>query len=239
MLGWIIPPPKEPTKSRKTFRKERDEKVEWLIKNGFLNSERIKKALLKVRREDFIPRQYRDYAYLEVPFPLPGEEATISCPHSYPLFYEPLGLNKGHKFLEVGLGSGYGTALAREIVGSEGLVVSIEIDPLTFNYAKQNLENAGYSDVKLVKGDGGYGYPELFPYDSICITAASKEIPILLIEQLKERGRLIAPVIEKGIQNLVLLKKGDKFINRQLICEVLYVPLRGRFGVNTKRSQPA
>jgi protein-L-isoaspartate O-methyltransferase len=42
-----------------------------------------------------------------------------------------LGLDEGHKFLEVGLGSGYGTALAREIVGENGLVVSIEIDPLT------------------------------------------------------------------------------------------------------------
>ena len=239
MPGWIVPPPKEPTKSRETFRKEREEKVEWLIKQGFLKSERIKKALLKVRREAFIPRPYRDYAYLEVPFPLPGEEATISCPHSYPLFYEPLSLNKGHKFLEVGLGSGYGTALAREVVGSDGLVVSIEIDPLTFSFAKQNLKNAGYSDVMLVKGDGGYGYPEFSPYDRICITAASKEIPIPLIEQLKEGGRLIAPVIEKGIQNLVLLEKGDKFINRQLICQVLYVSLRGRFGVNTRKSQQA
>ncbi|RLC23772.1 MAG: hypothetical protein DRH21_06540, partial [Deltaproteobacteria bacterium] len=69
----------------------------------------------------------------------------ISCPHSYPLFYEPLGLDKGHKILEVGLGSGYGTALAREIVGPDGLVVSIEIDPLTFEFAKSNLEKAGYN----------------------------------------------------------------------------------------------
>ena len=128
-------------------------------------------------------------------------------------------------------------ALAREIVGSEGLVVSIEIDALTFSFAKQNLKNAGYNDVVLVKGDGGYGCPELFPYDRICITAASKEIPIHLIEQLKEGGRLIAPVIEKGIQYLVLLERGDKLINRQIICEVLYVSLRGRFGVKTNRSQ--
>jgi protein-L-isoaspartate(D-aspartate) O-methyltransferase len=237
MSGWIIPPPKEPTKSGEKFRKEREEKVRWLIRQGYLKSERIKKALLKVRREEFIPHRYRDYAYLEVPFPLPGEETTISCPHSYPLFYEPLGLNKGDKFLEVGLGSGYGAALAREIVGSEGLVVSIEIDPLTFNFAKQNLKNAGYIDVVLVKGDGGYGYPELFPYDRICITAASKEIPVPLIKQLKEGGRLIVPVIEKGIQNLVLIERGDKFIKRQIICEVLYVSLRGRFGVKTNKSQ--
>ena len=45
------------------------------------------------------------------------------------LFYEPLGLDQGHRFLEVRLGSGYGTAVAREVVGAEGLVVAVEIDP--------------------------------------------------------------------------------------------------------------
>ena len=72
MHGWVIPPPKEPSKSRGRLRKEREGKVEWLIKRGFLKSERIKNAMLKVPREDFIPPEYRDYAYLEVPLPLPG-----------------------------------------------------------------------------------------------------------------------------------------------------------------------
>ncbi len=232
MRGWIIPPPKETTKSREEFRREREKKVRWLINQGYLKSERIKNAMLKVPREDFIPPLYKDYAYLEVPLPLPGKEATISCPHSYPLFYEPLGLDKGHKFLEVGLGSGYGTALAREIVGPDGLVVSIEIDPLTFEFAKSNLENAGYSDIVLVKGDGGLGYPEMSPYDRICITAACIEIPPPLIKQLPMGGKLIAPLIEYGIQNLVLLEKSEKDIRKKVICEVLYVSLKGRYGLN-------
>jgi protein-L-isoaspartate(D-aspartate) O-methyltransferase len=167
MQGWIIPPPKETTKSKEEFKREREKKVRWLIKHGYLKSERIKNAILKVPREDFILPLYRDYAYLEVPLPLPGKEATISCPHSYPLFYEPLCLGEGHKFLEIGIGSGYGTALAKEIVGPYGLVVSIEIDVLTFEFAKSNLEKAGFSDIVLVKGDGGLGYPEMSPYDRI------------------------------------------------------------------------
>lgn len=194
-------------------------------------SDRIKEALLKVAREDFIPPDYRDYAYLEVPLPLPGKEATISCPHSYPLFYEPLGLNAGHRFLEVGLGSGYGTALAREIVGSRGLVISIEIDPLTFGYASKNLEMAGYGDIVLILGDGGLGYPEGAPYDSICLTAACSVIPPPLIEQLRMGGRLIAPVKEHGVQNLALLEKGERGIARRTICQVLYVSLKGKYGV--------
>ncbi len=231
--GWIIPPPKEPVKSREELRKEREEKVKWLVSEGFLKSERIKQAMLKIPREEFIPSLYRDYAYLEVPLPLPGEKATISCPHSYPLFYEPLGLDRGHKFLEIGLGSGYGTALAREIVGEEGLVVAIEIDPLTFEFAKKNLEKLGYRDVILIKGDGGLGYPELAPYDRICITAACKEVPPPLMEQLKAGGKLIAPMIENEVQALVLLEKNEK-TRRKVICEVLYVPLRGKYGADER-----
>jgi len=230
MRGWPIPPPKEPTKRKEQFIKERRKKVRELIRQGYLKSERIKEAMLRVAREDFIPDEYRDYAYLEVPFPLPGKEATVSCPHSYPLFYEPLGLNAGQRFLEIGLGSGYGTALAREIVGSKGLVVSIEIDPLTFEFATRNLKNAGYTDLILVQEDGGRGYPEFAPYDSICITAACMEIPPPLIEQIASGGRLIAPVIEHGTQNLVLIQKVGKRIERNVICEVLYVSLRGEYG---------
>ncbi len=230
MRGWIIPPPKEPTKSQADLQQERAAKVTWLIENGLLKSERIRQALLRVRREDFVPRLYRDYAYLEVPLPLPGEHATISCPHSYPLFYEPLGLDEGHRFLEIGLGSGYGTAIAREVVGPRGLVVSVEIDPVTLEFARRNLEKAGYRDVVLVQGDGGLGYPDQSPYDSIAVTAACVEIPPPLIEQLRVGGRLIAPVSREGHQYLTLLEKGAEDIQAQIICEVLYVSLRGVYG---------
>lgn len=234
MPGWIVPPPKKPTKSKEEFKKERYAKVKELSRRGFLRSERIKEAMLKVPREEFIPPEYRDYAYLEVPLPLPGEKATISCPHSYPLFYEPLDLDKGHKFLEVGLGSGYGSALAREVVGSDGLVVSMDIDPLTLEFAKRNLEYAGYKDIILVRDDGGLGYPELAPYDRICITAACIEIPPPLMGQLKAGGRFIAPLIERGIQYLVLLDKKERSIKRRVLCEVLYVSLRGMYGSGKK-----
>ncbi len=230
MNGWIIPPPREPVKGMEELARERRRKVEWLVRHGYLRSEPLREAMLKVRREEFIPLFYRDYAYEEVPLPLPGEQATISCPHSYPLFYEPLGLGRGHRFLEVGLGSGYGTALAREIVGPEGMVVSVEIDPLTFAFARDNLERAGYRDIVLVQGDGGLGYPENAPYDCICITAACPGIPPPLITQLKPGGRLVAPVREGDIQSLILLEKEKAGMRRETICQVLYIPLRGRYG---------
>jgi protein-L-isoaspartate(D-aspartate) O-methyltransferase len=172
MSGWLIPPPSRPVKSEAELRREREAKIAELGRHGLLRSERLRRAILTVAREDFIPPSYRDHAYAEIPLPLPGERATISCPHSYPLFYEPLGLGEGHRFLEVGVGSGYGTSLAREVVGAGGLVVAIDIDAATLAFARENVERAGYTDVVLVHGDGGLGYPEQAPYDRICVTAA-------------------------------------------------------------------
>jgi protein-L-isoaspartate(D-aspartate) O-methyltransferase len=212
MAGWIIPPPTAPTKSAAAHARER---------------QRIKAALLKVRREDFIPSEYRDYAYEEVPLPLPGAAATISCPHSYPLFYEPLGLGRGHRFLEIGTGSGYGAAVAREVVGEEGLVVSVEIDPVTQEFARRNLERAGYGDVLLVLGDGWLGYPAAAPYDRIAVTAACPEMPAPLIAQLEPGGRAIAPLLDDSRQILTLAtKQADGSTRGEALCEVLYVSLR-------------
>jgi protein-L-isoaspartate(D-aspartate) O-methyltransferase len=233
--GWFIPPPSQPVRSDQDLRREREAKVGELERRGLLRSDRLRAAMLVVRREDFIPSRYRDHAYEEVPLPLPGERATISCPHSYPLFYEPLGLGEGDRFLEVGVGSGYGTSLAREVVGRAGVVVAIEIDAVTLAFARKNLERAGYADVVLVHGDGGLGYPEHAPYDRICVTAACPDVPPPLIEQLAVRGRLIAPVIERARQRLTLLEKTAAGVRRTRLADVLYVSLQGRYGV---RSDP-
>jgi protein-L-isoaspartate(D-aspartate) O-methyltransferase len=233
--GWLIPPPSHPVKSDEDLRREREAKVGELERRGLLRSQRLRRAMLTVRREDFIPSGYRDHAYEEIPLPLPGERATISCPHSYPLFYEPLELGEGHRFLEVGVGSGYGTSLAREVVGAGGLVVAIDIDATTLDFAHENLERAGYTDVVLIHGDGGLGYPEHAPYDRICVTAACADVPPPLIEQLAVRGRLIVPVMEGTRQRLTVLEKTADGARRKSIADVLYVSLQGRYGV---RSDP-
>ena len=188
--------------------------------------------MLHVPREDFIPEGYKDFAYLEIPLILPGANSTISCPHSYPLFYEALELTEGNTFLEVGAGSGYGAALAQEIVGNKGLVVTIEIDPATYAYARSNLEKSGYIDVLLLLGDGALGHPPCAPYDKICITAACPKIPTPLVRQLKTGGKLIAPIGSSAApQDLLLLEKSpDGTSTTQVIEKVLYVPLQGKYG---------
>ena len=231
MIVRVIRPPKPSTKTPPEFLQERLEKVRELEAQGFLRSPRLKAAMRKVPREAFIPFNYRDYAYQEVPLPLPGE-ATISCPHSYPLFYEALRLDLGHRFLEVGSGSGYGAALASEVVGPGELVVTLEIDSETFAFARDNLQRLGYQQVLAINGDGSQGYPPLAPYDRICFTAAAPEVPPPLLEQLAAGGRLIGPVGKPGqIQDLVMMVREDSGRWQRLVVEqVAYIPLLGEYG---------
>jgi len=234
-LGWLVPPPHG--KSEKTeadFQKEREEMIERLIGWGLLRSRSIIEAMREVPREEFMPRDYVDYAYLEVPFPIPGDGMqTISCPHSYPLFYEALELGPGDRFLEVGTGSGYGVALAREIVGEEGKVVSIEINEVTLRFAERNLRRLGYNDIILVRGDGSIGYRMEAPYTKVSVTADSPTVPPPLIEQLAAPGRLVSPVGRNpdGSQDLILVRKeSDGTTTLDVVDKVLYVPLTGRYG---------
>ena len=234
-IGWLVPPPHgRSTKTKADFLKEREGMTERLIGWGLLKSRSIIEAMRKVPREEFMPREYVDYAYLEAPFPIPGDGMqTISCPHSYPLFYESLELGSGDRFLEVGTGSGYGAALAREIVGKGGKVLSIEINEVTFRFAERNLRRLGYDDVVLVRGDGSMGYQNEAPYTKISATADSPTVPPPLIEQLSAPGRLVSPVGRnpEGSQDLILVRKGfDGTTTRDVVDKVLYVPLTGRYG---------
>jgi protein-L-isoaspartate(D-aspartate) O-methyltransferase len=140
-----------------------------------------------------------------------------------------LGLAEGDRFLEVGSGSGYGAAVAQEVVGSSGLVVSIEIDAVTFEFTRANLTRLGYAQIVLVKGDGSLGYPPMSPYDKIAVTAACQEFPQPLIEQLRVGGRLIGPLLRDDVQRLVLLEKTQMGTEARALEEVLYVALQGPY----------
>jgi protein-L-isoaspartate(D-aspartate) O-methyltransferase len=200
---------------------------------GYIKSKRVEEAINAVPRELFMDQRYRDYAYNDQPFPIPGDgRQTISAPYMYPVTYEPLKLEKGQRFLEIGAGSGYGAAIARELVGSEGFVVSIEINPDTYRFAVENLKAARYNDVKVILGDGTLGYPELAPYDAISITASTPDIPPPIYEQMADHSKLIAPVGNPGHygQDLLLIEKLGGEITRRRLMSVVYVPLIGKYG---------
>jgi protein-L-isoaspartate(D-aspartate) O-methyltransferase len=155
------------------------------------------------------------------------------------VLYEPLGLDEGHKLLEIGLGSGYSVVVAREIVGDKGLVVCIEIDSYTFAEGQKLVLDSGYEDIVLVQGDGAAGYPEYAPYDRICLTAACPEVPPLLFSQLRTGGKLISPVIKDGAQKIILYEKGEAGISalpiQNGIYNIPYVRLQGKCGKDTSQ----
>ena len=221
------------------FEEQRRRMVQRYREIGYIKTDAMARAMLKVPREEFMDPAYVEYAYVDQPFPIPGDgRQTISAPYMYPVFYEPLQLKKGDKVLEIGAGSGYGAALAWELVAPDGLVVSIEINPVTYRFAKENLKRTGYDKVILILGDGSLGYPEEAPYDAICITASCPEIPPPLIEQLASPGRLMAPVgspLNPFGQDLVLLEKDERDrIRRRKLMKVAYVPLIGKYGWSTR-----
>jgi protein-L-isoaspartate(D-aspartate) O-methyltransferase len=216
------------------FIQKRREMVNRYSKAGYIKTQVMKDALLKVPREEFMPMDLKEYAYYDQPFPIPGDgRQTISAPYMYPLTYELLNLKPGLKILEIGAGSGYGAALARQLISSQGLVVTIEINEKTYNFAKQNLEKTGYDDVIIIHGDGTLGYKENAPYDAISITASSPDIPPPLKEQLAFKGRLVAPVGGMGMygQDLLLIEKNPSgLLKEKSIMKVQYVPLQGKYG---------
>jgi len=217
------------------FEAQRKRMVERYRAEGYIKTEEMARAMLRVPREEFMDQAYIEYSYYDQPFPIPGDgRQTISAPYMYPIFYEALEIRGGEKVLEIGAGSGYGAALARELVGSSGKVVAIEINEVTYEFARVNLQRTGYADVVLVLGDGALGYEPEAPYDKICITASCPEIPSPLIEQLKATGKIIAPVGSPSSlfgQDLVLMSKDvEGKTKSHVLMQVVYVPLVGKYG---------
>lgn len=213
--------------------KEKIETIEKLVSIGRLGSPEIKKAIMSVERELFVLPDYKKDAWVDAALPIVGK-ATISAPHMYAIMFEEAKLKKGEKVLEVGSGSGYGAALIRELVGKEGKVITMEIEPEVYDFAKKNLKKAGYTDVKIVLSDGSIGYEKEAPYDCIIVTATAPEIPRVLIKQLRPGGRMLAPVGGAYInQKLIYVKKNeDGSLEERDVCDVIFVPLKGKFGYN-------
>lgn len=152
---------------------------------------------------------------------------------------EVLELEMGHKVLEVGAGSGWHAATIAEIVAPRdapkdrwGHVYSVEIVSQLAEFAKKNIEKAGYDDrITVICGDGSLGYLEEAPYDRILVTAAAPDVPKPLVEQLKTGGVLVIPVGGMYLyQTLVRVRKRDGQILEENLGGVAFVPLTGRYG---------
>ncbi|RLF17023.1 MAG: protein-L-isoaspartate O-methyltransferase [Thermoprotei archaeon] len=219
------------------FQRERERLVRQLEREGILKDPYVKRALLRVPREEFVLPEYKRYAYVDRPLPILAGQ-TISAPHMCCIMCQALELRPGHKVLEVGTGSGYHAALCAEIVAPEdsevkGHVYTVEIVPELVEFARENLRRTGYLDrVTVIHGDGSKGLPQFAPFDRILVTAAGPDVPSPLLEQLRRGGRLVMPIgPPHGIQILVLVEKDEKGrYHYKNLGGCLFVSLRGEYG---------
>jgi len=202
--------------------------VERLVYEGYIKNKRVAEALLKVPRHEFVPEDLKKYAYIDTPLEI-GFGQTISAIHMVAMMCEILDLREGQKVLEVGTGCGYHAAVVSELVGKDGLVVTIERFPELAKKAEETLRKLGYDNVVVICGDGTLGYEPLASYDRIYATAAGPKVPKPLIEQLKDGGKLLMP-IGKYIQHLILVEKENGMIAEKNFGEVSFVPLVGEEG---------
>ena len=188
-------------------------------------SPRVMDAMRRVQRHRLVPRGEQANAYRDSPLAI-GLGQTISQPFIVALMTDLAEVKPGDKVLEVGTGSGYQAAVLAEL-GARVYTIEI-VEPLG-REAAARLAELGYTGVSTRIGDGYAGWPEHAPFDSIVVTAAARNVPPALVEQLKPGGRLVIPVGESGgAQTLYAIdKKPDGKTDRRAVLGVRFVPLTG------------
>ena len=183
---------------------------------------RVLDAFRRVPREAFVPADAVAGAYEDHPLTI-GYGQTISQPYIVALMTEEARVRPGARVLEIGTGSGYQAAVLSLLAGQ---VDTIEIVEPLATRAATLLQALGYRNVTVRAGDGYRGWPERAPFDAILITAAPKEIPQPLLDQLAVGGRLVAPVGE-GDQELVVVERTAAGLQRRAVIPVRFVPMTG------------
>jgi protein-L-isoaspartate(D-aspartate) O-methyltransferase len=196
------------------------------LKGRDIKDPRVLKAMAEVPRHAFVPAELRHMAYRDSPLPI-GNGQTISQPYIVAFMTQALALKGHERVLEIGTGSGYQAAVLGAVAKE---VYTIEIVPQLAKQAEETLKGLGYAGkIHVRTGDGYKGWPEKAPFDAVMVTAAPDHIPQPLVDQLKTNGRMILPVGgQHEIQALVLLtKKKDGSLERQVVMPVRFVPMTG------------
>jgi protein-L-isoaspartate(D-aspartate) O-methyltransferase len=179
-------------------------------------------AIRDVPREVFIGSTLESAAYLDIALPIECGQ-TISQPFVVSYMTEKLAPEPGHDVLEIGTGSGYQAAILSRLCRH---VYTIERHEVLLDEARRRFERLGIGNITALCGDGTLGWPEPRQFDRIIVTAAARELPQPLIDQLKIGGRMILPLGRRAaLQRLVLIDKNADGLARQELLPVRFVPL--------------
>lgn len=206
----------------KNFASRRRQMVRRDLLGRGIRDERVLRAMGEVPREGFVPARLRDVAYEDSPLPIESGQ-TISQPYIVARMIEALRLEGGERILDIGTGSGYAAAVLSRIAGR---VYTIERHRQLHVLAQRKFEELGYDNVETRHGDGRLGWPEAAPFDAIHVAAGGPEVPRVLLEQLKDGGRLIMPVGETlAVQHLVCVVRTSNDYRTRELEPVRFVPL--------------
>ena len=199
-----------------------DDLIDELILNNFTNKT-ILKYIREIPREFFVKKKFINFSYHNRPLPIDCNQ-TISQPLVVANMIDYLNIKKKDLVLEVGTGTGYQTALLSYLCKH---VFTIEIFEKLINQAKINHAKLNLKNISYLLGDGSNGWNKAILFDSIIISAASKEVPPKLFKTLKTNGKIIFPKkYTSGQQKLLLLKKINEFnYSTKELFDVSFVPL--------------
>jgi protein-L-isoaspartate(D-aspartate) O-methyltransferase len=219
-------PPDKPANTGDPYARARERMVRQQLERRHITDGHVLRAMRTVPRHAFVPDEMQRSAYSDGPLPI-GAGQTISQPYIVAYMTQLLRPESGDKVLEIGVGSGYQTAVLAEIVGE---VVGIERIPALAEEAQARLEALDYDNVAVLIGDGTLGYARAAPYDGILVAAASPGVPEPLIMQLKVGGRLVIPVGNENSQMLRRVTRTEDGHRTEDLSPVRFVPLIGRHG---------
>ena len=187
-------------------------------KDGLKISSNVITAIKEVPRNLFVRKNPFDDSSQLI-----GWNQTISQPYIVAYMTEMLDVKPSHRVLDVGMGSGYQSAILSKLVKE---VYAIEIIKELAEKTREVLQD--YKNIKTGIRNGYDGWEKYAPYDRIMVAAKTNQVPNKLFNQLVNNGKMIIPLIEESKEKLVLITKGDynSFVKETLIG-VRFVPLVG------------
>ncbi len=182
---------------------------------------RVLGAIEKVPREKFVLPQFLDQAYDNNALPI-AQGQTISQPFVVAFMSEVLEVGERMRVLEIGTGSGYQAAVLAHLCRR---VYTVERYRSLLREAEARFEELGLHNITTRYGDGTEGWPEQAPFDRILVTAAAKEAPPALVEQLAVDGVMVIPIGDDRGQDVVRIRRGEGGREPENLLPVRFVPL--------------